>query len=191
MVMMVMGLVSSDISKRALVLTSKIDDHSAAPITDGTGDLTSRIDDLPAAPITDDTGDNGTDNLIALLAQMNITGQEASDVMSKIHDAVQNALVAAVSAISAVSATSASTPLIPVLTPSTTSTSAPLILALTPVVNYNVPAADAMGLFYWVTHGRRIGIFSTWASFSKVRSVAEGIQLMEEAIGRGETEVLT
>ncbi|KAG1857805.1 hypothetical protein F4604DRAFT_1931310 [Suillus subluteus] len=150
------------------------DDHSAAPITDGTGDLTSRIDDLPAAPIADDTGDNGTDNLIALLAQMNITGQEASDVTSKIHDAVQNALVAAVSAI---------TPLIP---------------TLTPVVNYNVPAADATGPFYWVTRGRRIGVFSTWqqtsshvigvsrASFSKVRSVAEGIQLMEEAIGRGE-----
>ncbi|KAG1881241.1 hypothetical protein F4604DRAFT_1922247 [Suillus subluteus] len=179
------------------------DDHSAAPITDGTGDLTSRIDDLPAAPIADDTGDNGTDNLIALLAQMNITGQEASDVTSKIHDAVQNALVAAVSAISAVSTTSASTPLIPALTPSTTSTSAPLIPTLTPVVNYNVPAADATGPFYWVTRGRRIGVFSTWqqtsshvigvsrASFSKVRSVAKGIQLMEEAIGRGETEVLT
>ncbi|KAG2138355.1 hypothetical protein DEU56DRAFT_912517 [Suillus clintonianus] len=172
------------------------DDLSAAPITDGTGDLTSRIDDLPAAPIADDTGDNGTDSLIALLAQMNITGQEASD----------NALVAAVSAISAVSTTSASTPLVPALTPSTTSTSAPLIPALpalTPVVNYDVPAADATGPFYWVTRGRRIGVFSTWqqtsshvigvsrASFSKVRSVAEGIQLMKEAIGRGETEVLT
>lgn len=60
MVMMVMALVSSDISERTLVLTSRIDDHSAAPITDGTGDLTSRIDDLPAVPITDDTGDNGT-----------------------------------------------------------------------------------------------------------------------------------
>ncbi|KAG2123292.1 hypothetical protein DEU56DRAFT_760103 [Suillus clintonianus] len=182
------------------------DDLSAAPITDGTGDLTSRIDDLPAAPIADDTGDNGTDSLIALLAQMNITGQEASDVTSKIHDAVQNALVAAVSAISAVSTTSASTPLVPALTPSTTSTSAPLIPALpalTPVVNYDVPAADATGPFYWVTRGRRIGVFSTWqqtsshvigvsrASFSKVRSVAEGIQLMKEAIGRGETEVLT
>ncbi|KAG1904045.1 uncharacterized protein F5891DRAFT_977548 [Suillus fuscotomentosus] len=164
------------------------DDLPAAPITDGTGDLTSRIDDLPAAPIADDTGGNGTDSLIELLAQMNITGQEASDVTSKIHDAVQNALVAAVSAISAVKTTSASAPLIP---------------ALTPVVTYNVPAADATGPFYWVTRGRCIGIFSTWqqtsshvigvsrASFSKVRSVAEGIQLMEEAIDRGETEVLT
>ncbi|KAG2126515.1 hypothetical protein DEU56DRAFT_916031 [Suillus clintonianus] len=163
-------------------------------------------DDLPAAPIADDTGDNGTDSLIALLAQMNITGQEVSDVTSKIHDAVQNVLVAAISAISAVSTTSASTPLVPALTPSTTSTSAPLIPALpalTPVVNYDVPAADATGPFYWVTRGRRIGVFSTWqqtsshvigvsrASFSKVRSVAEGIQLMKEAIGRGETEVLT
>ncbi|KIK35557.1 hypothetical protein CY34DRAFT_95877 [Suillus luteus UH-Slu-Lm8-n1] len=123
--------------------------------------------------------------------------------MSKIHDAVQNALVATISTISAVSTTSASTPLIPALTPSTTSASAPLIPALTPVVTYNVPAADATSPFYWVTRGRHIGIFSTWqqtsshvigvsrASFSKVRSVAEGIQLMKEAIDRGEMEVLT
>ncbi|KAG2741135.1 hypothetical protein P692DRAFT_20646226, partial [Suillus brevipes Sb2] len=69
-------------------------------------------------------------------------------------------------------------------------------------VTYNIPASDAAGPFYWVTRGRRIGVFSTWqqtsshvigvsrASFSKVRSVAEGVQLMEQAIERGETEVL-
>lgn len=67
--------------------------------------------------------------------------------MTKIHDAVQNVLVTAGFAISAVL---------------TTSASAPLTLALTPAMPYNVPAADAMGPFYWVTRGRRIGIFSTW-----------------------------
>ncbi|KAG2079403.1 uncharacterized protein F5147DRAFT_775874 [Suillus discolor] len=127
---------------------------------------------------------------------------------SKIHDVVQNVLVAAVSAISAVSTTSASASPIPASTPVPAITVSPVLvpapLAVVPQVNvtYHVPVADAMGPFYWVTHGRCIGIFSTWqqtsshvtgmsrASFSKVRSVAEGIQLMEEAIDRGETEVL-
>ncbi|KAG1740075.1 hypothetical protein EDD22DRAFT_851866 [Suillus occidentalis] len=125
--------VSTIVDAVPAVLITGNDGNSTVPITGGTGDLTSRIDDLPAAPIADDTGGNGTDILIVLLAQMNNTGQEASDVTSKIHDGVQNALVTTVSAISAVSTTLASTPLIPALTPSTTSASAPLIPALTPV----------------------------------------------------------
>ncbi|KAG1786546.1 uncharacterized protein HD556DRAFT_1449635 [Suillus plorans] len=192
---------------------------------------TSTIDTVPAAPIASSNGDT----LAALLAQMNITGQQASD----------NALVSAVSAISKVSKTSA--PLTPAPTPDLASveptdklTTSPTVSSVTalpvsvldplPVmtiagaavlstgaaipspaasvitqivnVTYNVPAADATGPFYWVTRGRCIGIFSTWqqtsshvigvsrASFSKVHSVAEGIQLMEEAITCGETEVL-
>ncbi|KAG2119821.1 uncharacterized protein F5147DRAFT_647697 [Suillus discolor] len=212
---------------------------------------TSTINAVPAAPIA---GGNGADNLAALLAQMNITGQDASKVTSTIHDVVQNAVVAAVSAISVVSTTVVSDPLTPTPTsvlapttaasapltpaptpvpPTSTAASAPLTPAPTPVpivnmlpvsapaplvvvptrgavgltqtpvkVTYDMPAADATGPFYWVTRGRRISIFSTWqqtsshvigvsrASFSKVRSVAEGMQLMEKAINRGETELL-
>ncbi|KAG1768281.1 hypothetical protein EV702DRAFT_1203370 [Suillus placidus] len=200
---------------------------------------TSMIDAVPAAPIA---GGNGADNLAALLAQMNITGQDASEVTSAIHDIVQNAVVAAVSAISDFSTTVVSDPLTPaptsvpapttapsaLLTPALTSVPAPAPVATvnvlpvsapvplvveptpgavdftqTPVeVTYNIPVLDATGPFYWVTRGRRIGIFSTWqqtsshvigvsrASFSKVLSVAEGVQLMEQAIDCGETEVL-
>ncbi|KAG2153816.1 hypothetical protein DEU56DRAFT_907295 [Suillus clintonianus] len=211
---------------------------------------TSTIDAVPVAPIAGGNGTgNCTDSLAALLAQLNITGKQASDVTSTIHGVVQNALVAAVSAISTVSTTTASVPLtpaptpVPVSAPSVTispatsgvtvppvsapippTASAPLTPAPTPVpvpapavtvspatsgitqpqvnVTYDIPPNDAMGPFYWVTRGRRIGIFSTWqqtsshvigvsrASFSKVRSVAEGIQLMEAAIDRGETEIL-
>lgn len=87
-------------------------------------------------------------------------------------------------------------------------------------ITYNIPASNASGPYYWVTRGRRIGVFSSWcvasalfvvgkltdfltrqqtsshvigvsrASFSKVRSIAEGMQLMENAIDRGETELL-
>ncbi|KAG2144237.1 hypothetical protein DEU56DRAFT_910593 [Suillus clintonianus] len=69
-------------------------------------------------------------------------------------------------------------------------------------ITYDVPAPNASGPYYWVTRGRRVGIFSTWqrtsshvigvsrASFSKVRSIAEGVQLMENAIDSGETEWL-
>ncbi|KAG1783150.1 hypothetical protein EV702DRAFT_1191586 [Suillus placidus] len=164
---------------------------------------------MPTVPIADGNGGNGTDSLIVLLAQMNITGQQASDVTSKIHDVAQNVLVAAVSAISTVSTTSASAPLTPVSTPDPAIPVSPVLvsapLAVVPQVNvtYHVPAADATGPFYWVTCGCCIGIFSTWqqtsfhvtdmsrASFSKVCSVAEGIQLMEEAIDRSEAEVLT
>ncbi|KAG2030390.1 hypothetical protein BDR03DRAFT_1017202 [Suillus americanus] len=179
----------------------------AAPIADG--DSGNGIDVMSAVHIADGNGGNGTDSLIALLAQMNITGGQASDVTSTIHDVVQNALVAAVSAISAVSTTLASASPTPASTPVPAITASPVLvpapLAVVPEVNvtYHVPAADAMGPFYWLTHGRSIGIFSTWqqtsshvigvskASFLKVRSVAKGIRLMEEVIDHSETEVLT
>ncbi|KAG2338571.1 hypothetical protein BDR05DRAFT_1004144 [Suillus weaverae] len=200
---------------------------------------TSTINAVPAAPIA---GGDGADNLAALLAQMNITGQDASEVTSAIHDIVQNAVVAAVSAISDVSTTAVSDSLTPaptsvpapttapsaLLTPAPTSVPAPapvdtvnvlpvsapvpLIVEPTPgavdstqtpvEVAYNIPVLDATGPFYWVTCGCRISIFSTWqqtsshvigvsrASFSKVCSVAKGVQLMEQAINCGETEVL-
>ncbi|KAG1781390.1 hypothetical protein EV702DRAFT_1042489 [Suillus placidus] len=69
-------------------------------------------------------------------------------------------------------------------------------------IRYDVPAPNASGPYYWVTCSRRVGIFSTWqqtsshvigvnqASFSKVHSLAEGMQLMNNAIDRGETELL-
>ncbi|KIK33163.1 hypothetical protein CY34DRAFT_100092, partial [Suillus luteus UH-Slu-Lm8-n1] len=69
-------------------------------------------------------------------------------------------------------------------------------------ITYDVPSPSASGPYYWVTRGSRIGIFSTWqqassyvigvsrASFSRVRSVVDGIQLMEDAIDRGDTEVI-
>ncbi|KAG2108395.1 uncharacterized protein F5147DRAFT_773602 [Suillus discolor] len=69
-------------------------------------------------------------------------------------------------------------------------------------IRYDVPAPSASGPYYWVTRGRRVSIFSTWqqtsshiigvsqASFSKVRSIAEGMQLIENVIDCGETEWL-
>ncbi|KAG2051168.1 hypothetical protein BDR06DRAFT_1062187 [Suillus hirtellus] len=69
-------------------------------------------------------------------------------------------------------------------------------------IMYNVPPPTTSGPYYWVTCGRRIGIFSTWqqasslvtgvsrASFSRVRSVADSIQLMEDAIDHGDTELI-
>ncbi|KAG1806127.1 uncharacterized protein BJ212DRAFT_1303779 [Suillus subaureus] len=178
----------------------------AAPIADGDSGIGTDV--VPAVHIADGNGGNGTDSLTALLAQMNITGDQASDMTSTIHDVVQNALVAAVSIISTVlttlasaSPTPASTP-VPTLTPSPVLVPAPLAVVPQVNVTYHVPAAGAMGPFYWVTHGHRIGIFSTWqqtsshvigmsrASFSKVLSVAEGIWLMEEAIDCSEMEVL-
>jgi hypothetical protein len=131
---------------------------------------------------------------------MNITGQDASEVTSAIHDIVQNAVVAAVSAISDASTTVVVDPLTPAPTSVSPPTTAPLSDVLTtavsdpltsapaptsapsallnPVVGptpglvdftqtsvevtYNIPASDAAGPFYWVTRGRRIGVFSTW-----------------------------
>ncbi|KAG2339652.1 hypothetical protein BDR05DRAFT_1003152 [Suillus weaverae] len=69
-------------------------------------------------------------------------------------------------------------------------------------VSYDVLAPNASGPYYWVTRGCHVGIFSTWqqtsshvigvsqASFSKVHSLAEGMQLMKNAIDCGESEWL-
>ncbi|KAG1720354.1 uncharacterized protein EDB91DRAFT_1257018 [Suillus paluster] len=69
-------------------------------------------------------------------------------------------------------------------------------------IRYDVPAPNTSGPYYWVTCGRRVSIFSTWqqtslhvigvsrASFSKVRSLAEGMQLMNNAIDRGDIKLL-
>lgn len=191
------------------------DDVPAAPIAGGNSAGKQQCLQVPYAP----NSVYSTDSLAVLLAWMNITGQQASDVTSTIHDVVQNTLVAAVSAISTVSTTMASAPLTPEPTPVPAPTSAvtispatsgvtappvsvhaPLDVVPTPTadvppaaadvlptaadvpppaaavppsaaavftqtlnnVTYNVPAADATGPFYWVTRGRRIGIFSTW-----------------------------
>ncbi|KAG2030430.1 hypothetical protein BDR03DRAFT_1017115 [Suillus americanus] len=69
-----------------MISTSTIDATPAAPIADG--DSGNGIDVVSAAHIADGNGGNGTDSLIALLAQMNITGDKASDVTSTIHNVV-------------------------------------------------------------------------------------------------------
>lgn len=181
--------------------TSTKDDVPAAPIAGGNGAGKQQCLQAPYAP----NSVYSTDSLAVLLARMNITGQQASDVTSTIHDVVQNALVAAVAAISTVSTTMASAPLTPeptpvpapttavTISPATSGVTAPPVSAHAPLdvlpsttadvpppaaavhpsaaavftqthnnVTYNVPAADATGPFYWVTRGRRIGIFSTW-----------------------------
>ncbi|KIJ57981.1 hypothetical protein HYDPIDRAFT_34614 [Hydnomerulius pinastri MD-312] len=63
---------------------------------------------------------------------------------------------------------------------------------------YELPAPTATGPFYLVTVGRRVGVFSTWqrtsphvtgvscASFSRVESVDQGLDLLDEAIDLGE-----
>ncbi|KAG1836190.1 hypothetical protein C8R48DRAFT_555659, partial [Suillus tomentosus] len=65
-------------------------------------------------------------------------------------------------------------------------------------VTYDVPHPNTSSPFYWVNHGHRIGIFTTWqgtsihvtgvsrSSFSKIHSVAEGIRLINGAIDHGE-----
>ncbi|KAG1868743.1 hypothetical protein C8R48DRAFT_771519 [Suillus tomentosus] len=69
-------------------------------------------------------------------------------------------------------------------------------------VIYITPEPNSAGPFYWISRGRRIGVVATWqqtstyvtgvshSSYSRIRSAAEGIRLIEEAIDRGETEVV-
>jgi len=114
---------------------------------------------------------------------MNITGEQAFDVTSMIHDVVQNMLVATVSIISAVSTTSASASPTPASTPVPTITPSPVLVPAPPAVvpqvdvTYHVPAADATGPFYWVTCGCCISIFSTW---SVIRFISDSWWLIRD-----------
>ncbi|KAG2113418.1 uncharacterized protein F5147DRAFT_650360 [Suillus discolor] len=69
-------------------------------------------------------------------------------------------------------------------------------------VIYIIPEPNSVSPFYWISHGRRIGVVATWqqtssyvpgvsrSSYSRVRTVAQGIRLIEEAIDRRDTEVI-
>jgi hypothetical protein len=119
-----------------------------------------------------------------LLTQINITGDQAFDVTSMIHDVVQNVLVATVSIISTVLTTLASASPTPASTPVPTITLSPVLVPAPPAivpqvdVTYHVPAADAMGPFYWVTCGCHIGIFSTW---SVIRIISDSWWLIRDS----------
>ncbi|KAG1844728.1 hypothetical protein C8R48DRAFT_780147 [Suillus tomentosus] len=69
-------------------------------------------------------------------------------------------------------------------------------------VIYIIPEPNSVGPFYWINRGRRIGVVATWqqtssyvtgvsrSSYSGVRTVAQGIRLIEEAIDHGDTKVI-
>ncbi|KAH7926496.1 hypothetical protein BV22DRAFT_1128185 [Leucogyrophana mollusca] len=77
-----------------------------------------------------------------------------------------------------------------------------LIAATYNGVTYDLPSANVAGPFYCVARGHRIGVFATWpqtslhvtrvsrAVFQGVSSIAEGIQMIHEAIERGEAAVI-
>lgn len=126
------------------------DDVPAAPIAGGNSAGKQQCLQAPYAP----NSVYSTDSLAVLLARMNITGQQASDVTSTIHDVVQNALIAAVAAISTVSTTMASAPLTPeptpvpapttavTISPATSGVTAPPVSAHAPLDVFPTPTAD-------------------------------------------------
>ncbi|KAH7918388.1 hypothetical protein BV22DRAFT_1134625 [Leucogyrophana mollusca] len=68
---------------------------------------------------------------------------------------------------------------------------------------YYVPRDGSPTPFYLVTKGRHLGVFSSWpkanpqvigvsrAAFTKVMTIARGVEMMEESISTGQAELLT
>ncbi|KAG1891726.1 uncharacterized protein F5891DRAFT_986599 [Suillus fuscotomentosus] len=91
-------------------------------------------------------------------------------------------------------------PLIATTLATTAITSTPPLVTAPPVVTaatytwthlgviYIIPEPNSVGPFYWINHGRRIGVVATWQQTSSY--VTGGIRLIEEAIDRGDTEVI-
>ncbi|KAF8834340.1 hypothetical protein BDN67DRAFT_985396 [Paxillus ammoniavirescens] len=107
------------------------------------------------------------------------------------------------------------TPVSETVSPSSTATTLLHLLVTAVIVNgetwyqqtyrgfpFNVPRAGALGPFYLVTCGRRVGVFLTWqrtspyvlgqscASFTHVNALEEALMRMLDAIDLGEVEWL-
>ncbi|KAG1724894.1 uncharacterized protein EDB91DRAFT_1255031 [Suillus paluster] len=155
---------------------------AAATIVDSPGDAS---DSPPAPVVTIVYGPGDTaDSLSALFEQLNISGPNAVALMVALWEFIQDTVMATVREVTAEDTVNVSpvpneiddscryhnqpASSVPVGSGGVAASS-PAATVHTQVyrnIRYDVPAPNASGPYYWVTHGRRVSIFSTWQQTS-------------------------
>ncbi|KAG1737157.1 uncharacterized protein EDB91DRAFT_1249803 [Suillus paluster] len=175
---------------------------------------------VPAAPIASpSSGDSSTalfaqlningNNVVSLTSALSVVVQNT--VIVTIQEVAAAAPVVTIAAPTASPVIDSTVTVASTATNSTppVTTTPPAIVAATVThtqahcgVIYITPEPNSAGPFYWISRGRHIGVVATWqwtstyvtgvsrSSYSRIRSAAEGIRLIEEAIDCGDTEVI-